>query len=142
MEMLETIEKETMSDFKNLLSKVDFNSYSPYDKEYMKALFVGQMWDLVHDLNKAMSEHKDHMEMLPVQIPQKYSDIEEEIDGAKKYMKMSESTGDAQYKSMASDELRHAEILLKKAQAKNPVPAEQKVLHEMEELHNSLKAKL
>jgi hypothetical protein len=47
-----------------------------------------------------------------------------------------------QYKSMAGDELRHAEILIKKAMAKNPVPAELKVLHEMEEIHNGLKAKL
>ena len=133
---MDAVEKEVMKDFDGLVKKIDFSSYSPYDKTYMTALFVGEMWNLIHKLNKHMVRevHSD--------VPSKYADIAEEIEGAKKYMKLGDANGDMQYKSMAGDELRHAEILIKKAMAKNPVPTEQKVLHELEETHNSLKAKL
>lgn len=133
---MDSVEREVMRDFDSLVKKIDFSSYSPYDKSYMTALFVGEMWNLIRELNKhsVKEVHSD--------VPMKYSDIEEEIEGAKKYMKLAETNNDMQYKSMAGDELRHAEILIKKAMAKNPVPTELKVLHEMEEIHNGLKAKL
>ena len=41
-------------------------------------------------------------------------DVEEELDGAKKYMDMFYETGDSSFRDMAKDELKHAGILIKK----------------------------
>ena len=63
----------------------------------MKALFIGQ-------LLMACEELED--------------DVEEELDGARKYWEQYQETGDSQYRDMAHDELRHAGILIKKHLAK------------------------
>lgn len=44
-------------------------------------------------------------------------DVKEELEGAKTYYEKYEETGDTDYKGMASDELRHAGILIKKYMA-------------------------
>jgi hypothetical protein len=147
MDTMQEIEKESMHDFKHLMEQIDFSAYSPYSKDFMTALFVGQMWDLIRHLNKCMAaagteSHAEDDATGHKGSAKKYADIEEELEGAKKYIKMSEDTGDAQYKSMASDELRHADILLKKALSKNPVPEELKMLHEMEEKCTAIKMKI
>ena len=75
-------------DFKEALSHIDFDkSYDPYSKTFMKALFIGQ-------LLMACEEIED--------------DVEEELDGAKKYMARYEDTGDTSFREMAKDELKHA----------------------------------
>lgn len=45
----------------------------------------------------------------------KSDDIIEEINGAKKYLSIYLETNDEQFRQMASDELKHANILLKKS---------------------------
>ncbi len=106
---------ELEHDFKNALEDVDFTAYSPYSREYMKALFIGQMWDLVRKLHE-----------------EKEGDIQEEFDGAKKYLDMYKTTGDSTYKEMAADELRHAGILIKKHLAKATSQEEKDALNAME----------
>lgn len=87
--------KELRKDFKDVLSKINFNEYDPYSKKFMTASFVGQMWFLV----KSLMEDDD---------------VEEEIEGAKTYFEKYLETNDTQYRDMAKDELRHAGILIKK----------------------------
>ena len=45
-------------------------------------------------------------------------DISEEIIGAKKYLQKYHETSDSIFKEMSNDELKHAEILIKKAYSK------------------------
>lgn len=81
-------------DFEEALRQIDFSKpYDPFGKTFMKALFVGQMWRCAKRLE---------------------SDVEEELGGAETYWRLYQDTGDTQYKEMASDELRHAGILIKK----------------------------
>ena len=87
--------KELRKDFKDVLSKINFNEYDPYSKKFMTASFVGQMWFLV----KSLMEDDD---------------VEEEIEGARTYFEKYLETNDTQYRDMAKDELRHAGILIKK----------------------------
>lgn len=87
--------KELRKDFKDVLSKINFNEYDPYSKKFMTASFVGQMWFLV----KSLIEDDD---------------VEEEIEGARTYFEKYLETNDTQYRDMAKDELRHAGILIKK----------------------------
>lgn len=85
--------EELKKDFREALSHIDFDSYDPYSRPYMKALFIGQ-------LLMAVKEMED--------------DVDEELDGARKYWNTYLVTNDVQYKEMAHDELRHAGILIKK----------------------------
>ena len=91
--------RELRRDFMDALSRLDFKKYDPYSKEFMKALFIGQM-------NMATRFLCDE------------DDVEEELAGAEKYLDAYSSTGEQAYKDMASDELRHAGILIKKHLAK------------------------
>ena len=86
---------ELRRDFEDAISRVDFKKYDPYSRDFMKALFIGQM----HMAAKSLCEEDD---------------VEEELDGAEKYYDVYLRTGDAAYKDMASDELRHAGTLIKK----------------------------
>ena len=87
--------KELRKDFKEILSEIDFKEYDPFSKKFMKAGFVGQMWFLIKELCED-------------------DDVEEELDGARKYLEKYEQTGDSSFHDMAKDELRHAGILIKK----------------------------
>ena len=85
-------------DFAESLAAIDFNSpYDPYSREFMKPLFIG---------------------MLLTAIKMNENDVEEELDGARKYIDLFNETGDVQYREMAHDELKHAGILIKKHLAK------------------------
>ncbi len=91
--------EELDKDFREALSKIDFKKYDPYSRTFMTPLFIGM-------LLTAMKITED--------------DVEDELEGAEKYFRMYEETGDSDFKGMASDELRHAGILIKKHLAKNP----------------------
>ena len=85
-------------DFTESLAGIDFSApYDPYSREFMKPLFIG---------------------MLLTAIKMNENDVEEELDGARKYIELFNETGDAQYRDMAHDELKHAGILIKKHLAK------------------------
>lgn len=86
---------ELKKDFKETLSKINFAEYNPFGRDFMVAGFIGQMWMLLKML------YED-------------DDVEEELDGAKKYFENFLSSGDVSYKEMAKDELKHAGILIKK----------------------------
>jgi hypothetical protein len=93
--MMKEALKELRKDFKECLDGIDFKQYDPYSKKFMTAGFIGQMWFLV----KMLCEDDE---------------VEEELDGAKKYMARYEDTGDTSFREMAKDELKHAGILIKK----------------------------
>ena len=87
--------KELKKDFKEALSEINFREYDPWNKKFMKASFIGQMWYLM----KALRDDDD---------------VEEELEGAETYMEKWHTTGDTAFRDMAKDELRHAGILIKK----------------------------
>ena len=85
---------ELEKDFKKAVKKINFSSYDPYSREFMKPLFIGQLYLAM----KAVYE----------------DDVQEELDGAAKYWNTYLETEDTAYKDMAQDELRHAGVLIKK----------------------------
>ena len=87
--------EELKKDFKDTVSKINFQRYDPYSRDFMTPLFIGMLF-------VAMKMICDD------------DDVEEELDGAKEYMKRYSETMDNSYKDMAVDELRHAGILIKK----------------------------
>jgi len=87
--------RELRKDFKESLSEINFKEYDPFSKKFMKASFIGQMWLLMKML------HDD-------------DEVEEELDGAKKYFDRYKESGDTAFAGMAKDELKHAGILIKK----------------------------
>lgn len=87
--------EELERDFKEAVAEIDFKQYDPYSKKFMKPLFIGQLYTAM----KMVSSDDD---------------VEEELDGAREYMKRYSETMDNSYKEMALDELRHAGILIKK----------------------------
>ena len=100
------------ADFKEALSQINFNEpYDPYSKEFMKPLFIGQLLMAVKSVE---------------------DDVDEELDGAKKYWKIFQETNDAQYREMAQDELKHAGFLIKKHLAKTTDPKTREKLNELE----------
>ena len=100
------------ADFKEALSQINFNEpYDPYSKEFMKPLFIGQLLMAVKSVE---------------------DDVDEELDGAKKYWKIFQETNDAQYREMAQDELKHAGILIKKHLVKTTDPKTREKLNELE----------
>lgn len=72
----------------------------------------------------------------------KSDDIIEEINGAKKYLSIYFETNDEQFKQMASDELKHANILLKKAYSKLPSGDEKEKLKNYENIINDISSKI
>lgn len=87
-------------DFEEALGRIDFEKpYDPFGKAFMKAFFIGGTL-----LASSLIDDSD--------------DAQEELDGAEKYMSRYLESGDAQYKEMACDELRHAGILIKKRLSK------------------------
>lgn len=85
-------------DFRRALEEIDFSRpYNPLGREFMRTLSAGLMWRCAEKLE---------------------DDVEEELGGAETYWRLYQDTGDTQYREMASDELRHAGILIKKHLAK------------------------
>lgn len=115
--------RETLSDFKTALGKINFKSYDPCSKGFREAVNIGLMWHLLETL-----EEKDP--------------VEEELAGAEKYFHDYKTTGDATYKAMAEDELRHAEILIKKAKNGMPGGLESRRIKEYEEEWREMSAKI
>lgn len=118
---------EVFSDFKNSLADIDFNSYNPNSPEFLSALNVGLMWRLLHELGEEKIENK----IVPKMESEK-DEISDELYGAKKYFQKFMDSGDSVFKDMAKDELKHAEILIKKANAKLPSGGEKARLKEYE----------
>lgn len=120
MKMLDELKK----DFRHASENIDPNGYDPFSRKFMEALFIGQMWQILHDMKEVSGDI--------------FSDIEEEFDGARKYYKIYEETGDNSYKEMSSDEIRHAGILIKKILAKTTDAEIKSELNLYEEKRQSL----
>lgn len=110
--------EELRKDFKEMLGCIDFQKYDPYSKLFMRALFIGQMYMAV----KILDDDSDNIG----------SDIEEELNGAKGYYNLFNQTGDTTFRDMASDELRHAGILIKKHLQKNVDAVQKEMLNSYE----------
>ena len=104
---------ELKKDFEELLENIDFNSYNPNSSEFQTALRIGLM---LHILPQDMKTEEKSMKIETVEK----DDISEEIMGAKKYLQKYYETSDSIFKEMSNDELKHAEILIKKAYSKLP----------------------
>ena len=102
---------ELEKDFKHLVSCVDFDGYDPFSRDFMRACLVGQMLSTMKILE---------------------DDVDEELDRAEKYLGIYMETGDASFKEMASDELKHAGILIKKHLADTTDEGKRKKLNEQE----------
>lgn len=104
---------ELKKDFEELLENIDFNSYNPNSSEFQTALRIGLM---LHILPQDMKMEEKSMK---IETAEK-DDISDEIMGAKKYLQKYHETSDSIFKEMSNDELKHAEILIKKAYSKLP----------------------
>ncbi len=101
---------EVLKDFKESLSRIDFSRYNPKSSEFETALYTGLMWMLMDECDEG------GVDVLSAVVEEEPSDgISEELYDAKKYLQKYLDTRDASYKDMASDELKHAGILLRKA---------------------------
>lgn len=104
---------ELKKDFEELLENIDFNSYNPNSSEFQTALRIGLM---LHILPQNMKMEEKSMKIETVEK----DDISDEIMGAKKYLQKYYETSDSIFKEMSNDELKHAEILIKKVYSKLP----------------------
>jgi hypothetical protein len=90
---LHEVKDELLRDFKKELDKIDFCNYNPASREFMSPLSIGLLWKVLCDIDN-------------------HDDIDEEIDGARKYVKLHKETGNPSYGVMANDELKHANMLI------------------------------
>jgi len=119
-ETREQIIEELENDFMTELKKIDFSDYSPRSEVFMYPVTIGMLHFL---LTRDTKEE---------------SDIQEEIDGARKYMELHEQTSDAAYKTLASDELKHARMLIGMSKVRNPM----KDVSKYEKEINALQSKM
>lgn len=131
---MDSIIDEVCSDFKNSLAGIDFNSYNPNSAEFISALNVGLMWNLLQELK---GEKIENVSMSKNSESEK-DEISDELFGAKKYFQKYLDSSDMVYKDMASDELKHAEILIKKAYSKLPNSEEKAKLKMYEDEHSQI----
>lgn len=110
--MSEDIE-EVKSDLKEALKCIDFKKYDPMSKMFERTLNIGLM-------------------LMNLITLEKTDDVKEELDGAKEYFEIYLQTNDIQFKEMASDELKHAGILIKKHLSKTDNEHRIKELNEYE----------
>jgi len=131
-----TIEEEVLQDFKTALSKINFKGYNPNSSEFLNALFTGEMWNLICKLN-----HLDSNGEIEIENIEK-DEISEELADAKKYLQKYIDSNDSIFQQMANDELKHAEILIKKAYSKLPNAEEKTKLKSYEDEINQIKSNI
>lgn len=123
------IKCELKKDFQELLENIDFNSYNPNSQEFKNALNIGLMLHIIPD------EVEKHNEI-------EKNEISEELAGAKKYLQKYLDSNDSIFQQMANDELKHAEILIKKAYSKLPNAEEKTKLKSYEDEINQIKSNI
>ena len=126
------IKCELKKDFQELLENIDFNSYNPNSQEFKNALNIGLMLHIIPDevekYNEIENIEKD--------------EISEKLAGAKKYLQKYLDSNDSIFQQMANDELKHAEILIKKAYSKLPNTEEKTKLKSYEDEINQIKSNI
>lgn len=123
---------ELKKDFQELLGDIDFNSYNPNSQEFKNALNIGLMLHIIPD------EVEKHNEIENIEK----DEISEELAGAKKYLQKYLDSNDSIFQQMANDELKHAEILIKKAYSKLPNTEEKTKLKSYEDEINQIKSNI
>ena len=123
------IKCELKKDFQELLENIDFNSYNPNSQEFKNALNIGLMLHIIPD------EVEKHNEI-------EKDEISEELAGAKKYLQKYLDSNDSIFQQMVNDELKHAEILIKKAYSKLPNAEEKTKLKSYEDEISQIKSNI
>ena len=126
------IKCELKKDFQELLGNIDFNSYNPNSQEFKNALNIGLMLHIIPD------EFEKHNEIENIEK----DEISEELADAKKYLQKYIDSNDSIFQQMANDELKHAEILIKKAYSKLPNAEEKTKLKSYEDEINQIKSNI
>ena len=126
------IKCELKKDFQELLENIDFSSYNPNSQEFKNALNIGLMLHIIPD------EVEKHNEIENIEK----DEISEELAGAKKYLQKYLDSNDSIFQQMANDELKHAEILIKKAYSKLPNAEEKTKLKSYEDEINQIKSNI
>ena len=127
------IKCELKKDFQELLGNIDFNSYNPNSQEFKNALNIGLMLHIIPD------EIEKHNEIENIE---KHNEISEELADAKKYLQKYIDSNDSIFQQMANDELKHAEILIKKAYSKLPNAEEKTKLKSYEDEISQIKSNI
>ena len=122
-----SIKNEVLNDFKTALKSIDFSSYNPNSSEFLTALNLGLMWNILCEMSSDAESPAPALEHKSV------DEIDEELSGARKYLQKFSETQDAVFKEMANDELKHASILIKKAYSKLPSGEEKSKLKSYED---------
>ena len=117
--------KEVENDFCKALGKIDFSEYNPGSTEFIYALRIGLMWSLLCKLEHHDKENHMDKKMFP-------DEISDKIMSAKKYLQKYMDSGDMSFKEMSNDDIRHAEILIKKANSRLPSGDEKSKLKDYE----------
>ena len=123
------IKCELKKGFQESLENIDFNSYNPNSQEFKNALNIGLMLHIIPD------EVEKHNEI-------EKDEISEELADAKKYLQKYIDSNDSIFQQMANDELKHAEILIKKAYSKLPNAEEKTKLKSYEDEINQIKSNI
>ena len=126
------IKCELKKDFQELLENIDFNSYNPSSQELKHSLNIGLM------LHRIPDEVEKHNEIENIEK----DEISEELVGAKKYLQKYLDSNDIVFQQMANDELKHAEILIKKAYSKLPNAEEKTKLKYYEDEISQIKSNI
>ena len=126
------IKCELKKDFQELLENIDFNSYNPNSQEFKNALNIGLMLHIIPD------EVEKYKEIENIEK----DEISEELADAKKYLQKYIDSNDSIFQQMANDELKHAEILIKKAYSKLPKAEEKTKLKSYEDEINQIKSNI
>ena len=126
------IKCELKKDFQELLENIDFNSYNPNSQEFKNALNIGLMLHIIPD------EVEKHNEIENIEK----DEISEELADAKKYLQKYIDSNDSIFQQMANDELKHAEILIKKAYSKLPNAEEKTKLKYYEDEISQIKSNI
>lgn len=124
---------ELKKDFQELLGNIDFNSYNPNSQEFKNALNIGLMLHIIPD------EIEKHNEIENIE---KHNEISEELADAKKYLQKYIDSNDSIFQQMTNDELKHAEILIKKAYSKLPNAEEKTKLKSYEDEISQIKSNI
>mgnify|MGYP006873049532 CR=1 FL=1 len=131
---MDTSIDEVCSDFRKALSEIDFSSYNPNSQQFDLTLRLGLMWYLLKEMD--CNSEKEF-------VQSKKDDISDELFDAKKYFQKYMDSGDSVYVEMAKDELKHAGILIKKANSKLPSGEEKLKLKsyedELKEIYEQMK---
>ena len=90
-----SIKDEVFNDFKIALDKIDFTNYNPNSIEFVTAMNLGLMWNILNE----MMECGETPEIHTVEY-KSVDDIDEEINGAKKYLQKYSETGDSKISAL------------------------------------------